>query len=134
MPSMRALTFGFFMLAAVSGASCGDETKPPVDASAEHIIPGDLGQSCPDPPAGCYLVSNKLGGACQERCVSLGQWPAICTTKCLTDRDCGPGAPHCTPGLGTESVCMLMTGDPNTGCVRPDANFMPDARPPDAEF
>jgi hypothetical protein len=94
--------------------ACGDDTKAPIDASAEHMRPTDLGLVC-GAPAGCFQVSSSLGGTCQERCVSIGNRPAICTGVCTNDNDCGPGASKCTEFGTSLNVCM-QPGDPNQGC------------------
>ena len=88
------------------------------------MTPNDLGNTCKSGAvAGCNLVTTSLGGECQERCVSIGTWPSICSGLCLTDADCGPGpgAPHCTDYGSQTRVCMTMTGNPDVGCSRPDA-------------
>src|SRR5262245_56685342 len=92
---MRPLAWILTLLGALGGAACSDDKPPPVDAAVEHMVPADLGRAC-GPPAGCFQVSSQFGGQCQERCVSLGQWNGICTTNCLTNVHCGPGAPFCT--------------------------------------
>jgi len=112
-----------FILLCVVSASCGDDAQP-IDAPVEHTIPTDLGTSC-GPSAGCFAVSdNPLGAGCHERCGSIGNFPAICTTNCNADSDCGPGAPHCTIA-GSVHLCMAMTGDPNAGCQNPVEAGMP---------
>jgi hypothetical protein len=116
---MRALALGFgFLLLAWTG--CSNDAQP-IDAAVEKIIPADLGQSC-GAPAGCFTVVSSPGGRCQERCVTLGLWDAICSSRCLTNEHCGPGAPYCTPFGTGNAYCMAMQGDPNAGCL-PDAGF-----------
>jgi hypothetical protein len=118
---MRTFLWILVFTGTFGGAACSNDKPPPVDAAVEHIVPADLGQVC-GPPSGCYTVSSQFGGQCQERCVSLGQWNAICTTNCITDVHCGPGAPHCTDyGSGGLRFCMAQTGNPNAGCTLPDA-------------
>jgi hypothetical protein len=107
----------------VLSASCGDDAQP-IDAPVEHMIPTDLGTAC-GPSAGCFATSDKtVGSICHERCSSIGNFPAICTTTCSRDSDCGPGAPHCT-AVADKNLCMAMTGDPNAGCQNPVEAGMP---------
>jgi hypothetical protein len=115
-------TLGCILMgAALLGAACSDDKPAPADAAVEHMIPADLGQSC-GAASGCFTVSSQPGGPCEQRCISVGLWPAICTTDCLTDQHCGPGAPYCTDvGSGGSRACMTMRGDPNGACPRPDA-------------
>jgi hypothetical protein len=126
---MRALALSVFLLAA-----CGDDQPPPIDASVEHMTPSDLGNPCSGGMAGCFQEFNNLGGTCLERCVSIGNWTAICTGLCATDADCVVGGTqlHCVDYDTSRRVCMnhLATEDPNMGCANPADGGMPRDAPP----
>ena len=98
-------------------ASCGGGSSGKLPGGPPtHLIPTDLGMTCAHGfQAGCGASTEAPGDGCQDRCVSIGNWPSICTRYCVLDSDCGPTA-HCVPIDSERGACMLMRGDPNVGC------------------
>jgi len=114
---MRALGFvlGLFYVAA---GGCAADHVTPVDASAEHVLPSDLGQPC-GPAAGCFQVLDQPGHGCLDRCVTLGVHDAVCSTRCNGPQDCGAAAPVCNFGENaTIGVCTPYSDLQNDiGCT-----------------